>query len=88
MFFHRTCLDDKRHFLGKELFKERIFRLSTIMFLARGFVLLPTLALTSPVLEELLNNPVDTTGSMTIPRSIPRSISLVGALVLMSLIPA
>jgi DHA2 family multidrug resistance protein len=84
LFFHRTCLDDKRYFLGKELFKEHGFLLSTIMFLACGFVLLPTLALTWPVLEELLNNPVDTTGSMTI----PRSISLVGELVLVSLIPA
>ena len=74
----------KGHFLGKELFNERNFLLSTIMFLARGFVLLPTLALTSPVLEDLLNNPVDTFGYMTI----PRGISLVGTLVIMSLIPA
>jgi DHA2 family multidrug resistance protein len=77
-------LTTKGHFLGKELFNERNFLLSTIMFLARGFVLLPTLALTSPVLEDLLNNPVDTFGYMTI----PRGISLVGTLVIMSLIPA
>jgi DHA2 family multidrug resistance protein len=42
------------HFLNKALFKDRNFILSTIMFFAVGFVLLPTLALTSPMLEELL----------------------------------
>ena len=50
------------HFLNKALFKDRNFMLSAIMFFAVGFVLLPTLALTSPMLEALLNYPVDTTG--------------------------
>ncbi len=77
-------LTAKMHFLDKALFKDRNFALSTIMFFALGFVLLPTLALTSPMLEELLNYPVDTTGYMTI----PRGIALVGALVLMSFAPA
>ena len=45
------------------------------MSFAVGFVLLPTLALTSPMLEELLEYPVDTTGYMTI----PRGVALVGA---------
>ena len=44
----------KVHFLRTALFKDRNFVLSTIMFFAVGFVLLPTLALTSPMLEELL----------------------------------
>jgi DHA2 family multidrug resistance protein len=48
------------------------------MFFALGFILLLTLALTSSMLEELLNYPVDTTGYMTI----PRGITLVGPLVL------
>ena len=43
------------HFLNKALFKDRNFILSTVMFFAVGFVLLPTLALTSPMLEELLD---------------------------------
>jgi DHA2 family multidrug resistance protein len=73
----------KSHFLNKALFKDRNFVLSTIMFFVCGFVLLPTLALTSPMLEELFNYPVDTTGYMTI----PRGIALVGALVLMSFVP-
>ena len=77
-------LTTKVHFLNKALFKDRNFVLSTIMFFAVGFVLLPTLALTSPMLEELLNYPVDTTGYMTI----PRGVTLVGAVVLMSFVPA
>jgi MFS transporter, DHA2 family, multidrug resistance protein len=71
------------HYLNKALFKDRNFVLSTIMQFAVGFVLLPTLALTSPMLEELLNYPVDTTGYMTT----PRGVTLVGALVLMSFVP-
>ena len=55
-----------------------------IMFFAVGFVLLPTLALTSPMLEELLDYPVDTTGYMTL----ARGVTLVGVVVPMSLAPA
>ena len=72
------------HFLRTALFKDRNLVLSTIISFALGFVLLPTLALTSPMLEELLNYPVDTTGYMTI----PRGVTLVGAVVLTSLVPA
>jgi DHA2 family multidrug resistance protein len=72
------------HFLHKALFKDRNFVLSAIMFFAVGFVLLPTLALTSPMLEDLLNYPVDTTGYMTL----ARGVTLVGGLILMSFVPA
>ena len=72
------------HFLDKALFRDRNFVLSTLLYFAAGFVLLPTLALTSPMLEELYNYPVDTTGYMTI----PRGVALVIALVLTSLVPA
>jgi DHA2 family multidrug resistance protein len=77
-------LTTKAHFLRTALFKDRNLVLSTIVSFALGFVLLPTLALTSPMLEELLNYPVDTTGYM----SIPRGVALVGTVVLMSLVPA
>jgi DHA2 family multidrug resistance protein len=77
-------LTAKSHFLNKALFKDRNFVLSTIQFFAAGFVLLPTLALTSPMLEDLFNYPVDTTGYMTI----PRGVALVGGLILMSFLPA
>ena len=54
------------------------------MYFALGFVLLPTIALTSPMLDEILNYPADTTGYM----AIPRSVALVGALILAGRIPA
>ena len=72
------------HFFNKALFKDRNFILSAIMFFAVGFVLLPTLALTSPMLEELLDYPVDTTGYMTL----PRGVALVGGVALMGFAPA
>jgi DHA2 family multidrug resistance protein len=72
------------HFLNKALFRDRNFVLSAIMFFAVGFVLLPTLALTSPMLEELLDYPVDTTGYMTL----ARGVTLVGAVALMGFAPA
>ena len=77
-------LTAKAHFLDKALFKDRNFVLSTIMFFAFGFVLLPTMALTSPMLEELLGYPADTAGYMTI----PRGVALVGALLLTGRVPA
>jgi DHA2 family multidrug resistance protein len=77
-------LTRKAHFLDKALFKDRNFVLSAIMYFAFGFVLLPTIALTSPMLDELLNYPADTTGYM----SIPRSIALVGALLLTGRVPS
>jgi len=72
------------HHFDKALFRDRNFILSTILYFAAGFVLLPTLALTSPMLEELYNYPVDTTGYMTI----PRGVALVGGLVAMHFVPA
>jgi DHA2 family multidrug resistance protein len=78
LFYGLHIATSKGHFLDKALFKDRNFVLSTVMFFAFGFVLLPTVALTSPMLEELLGYPADTTGYMTI----PRSLALVGALLL------
>ena len=77
-------LTAKAHFLDKALFKDRNLVLSAIMYFAFGFVLLPTIALTSPMLDELLNYPADTTGYM----AIPRSVALVGALLLTGRVPA
>lgn len=71
-------LTRREHFLPKSLFRDRNFVLSTIVFFAFGFVLLPTLALTSPMLEELLRYPADTAGYITI----PRGAALIGALLL------
>lgn len=74
----------KEHFLRTALFRDRNLVLSTMISFAVGLVLLPTLALTSPMLEELLNYPVDTTGYMTI----PRGVALVGGVLLTSLVQA
>jgi MFS transporter, DHA2 family, multidrug resistance protein len=76
-------LTTKVHFLNKALFKDRNFVLSAVMYFAFGFVLLPTIALTSPMLDEILNYPAHTTGYM----AIPRSLALVGALILAGRIP-
>jgi MFS transporter, DHA2 family, multidrug resistance protein len=76
-------LNAKTHFLDKALFKDRNFILSTVLYFVFGFVLLPTLALTSPMLDEILNYPADTTGYMTM----PRGIALVGMLILMNWVP-
>ncbi|WP_397452949.1 DHA2 family efflux MFS transporter permease subunit [Pseudomonas sp. NA-150] len=69
----------KTHFLSKDLFNDRNFVLSTIIFFAVGFVLLSTMALTSPMLDEILGYPPITTGLMTV----PRGVGLVGAFLLM-----
>jgi MFS transporter, DHA2 family, multidrug resistance protein len=72
------------HYLNKALFKDRNFILSAIIFFAVGVSLLPTLALTSSMLEGPLNYPVDTAGYMTL----ARGVTLVGAVVLMGFAPA
>lgn len=77
-------LTAETHFFNKALLKDRNFVLSTVMFFALGFVLLPTMALTSPMLDELLNYPSDTTGYV----AIPRSIAFLTALILVHYIPA
>ncbi|MGE8186610.1 DHA2 family efflux MFS transporter permease subunit [Pseudomonas sp. NPDC086278] len=76
-------LTSKSHFLNKRLFKDRNFVLSTVIFFAVGFVLLSTMALTSPMLDEILGYPPDITGSLTI----PRGVGLVGAFLLMGRVP-
>jgi MFS transporter, DHA2 family, multidrug resistance protein len=72
------------HYLNKALFRDRNFVLSAIMFFSVGFVLLPTLALTAAILEDLLSYPVDTTGYMTL----ARGATLVGGVALMGFAPA
>jgi DHA2 family multidrug resistance protein len=56
------------HFLNRAMFKDRNFTVSAAMYFVFGFVLLPTLALTSPMLEELLGYPADTAGYLALPR--------------------
>ena len=65
------------HFLNKALLSNWNYVLSTIMFFMLGFILLPTIALTSPMLDELLGYPAALTGYM----ALPRSMALVAALI-------
>lgn len=74
----------KDHYLQTSVWRDRNFSLSAVMFFVFGFVLLPTLALTSPMLEELLGYPADTAGYLTL----PRGAALIAALVLTWRVPA
>lgn len=76
-------LTSQVHFFSKGLLRDRNFLLSTVMFFALGFVLLSTMALTSPMLDEILGYPPDTTGLLTV----PRGVGLVGAFLLMGRAP-
>ena len=73
-------LTTKVHFINKSLLRDRNFVLSTVIFFALGVVLLSTMALTSPMLDEILGYPPVTTGLMTL----PRGAGLVGSFILMS----
>ena len=66
--FFVHVLTRKVHFFNKSLLRDRNYVLSTIIFFAIGFVLLSTMALTSPMLDEILGYPPDTTGALTLPR--------------------
>jgi DHA2 family multidrug resistance protein len=68
----------EKHFIDRAIFKDRNFTLSAVLYFVFGFVLLPTLALTSPMLEELLGYPADTAGYI----AIPRGAALIAALLL------
>lgn len=77
-------LTAKTPFINKALLADRNFVLATVMFFALGFVLLSTMALTSPMLDEIMGYPPDTTGLLTV----PRGVGLVGAFLLMGRVPA
>ncbi len=76
-------LTARAHFLNKALLKDRNFVVSGIMFFAFGFLLLPTMALTSPMLDEILGYPPDLTGYV----AIPRSIALLATLIAVNYVP-
>lgn len=77
------ALTSRHHYLNTAVLRDRNFSVATAMYFIYGFVLLPTLALTSPMLEELLGYPADTAGYLTL----PRGAALVGALILTWRIP-
>jgi DHA2 family multidrug resistance protein len=77
-------LTAETHFASKAILRDRNFVLSAVLYFVLGFVLLPTIALTSPMLDELLGYPSDTTGFV----AIPRSLALLAALISVSYLPA
>lgn len=81
--FFVHVLTKKVHFFNKSLLGDRNYVLSTLIFFAIGFVLLSTMALTSPMLDEILGYPPDTTGALTL----PRGAGLVGAFMLTMRLP-
>jgi MFS transporter, DHA2 family, multidrug resistance protein len=58
----------KTRFLEPALFKDRNFMAGSVFIFTIGMVLFATLALLPPLLQELLNYPVVTTGLVTAPR--------------------
>nr|WP_063571914.1 MDR family MFS transporter [Luteibacter rhizovicinus] len=76
-------MTQEEHFLNRAMFKDRNFTVSAALYFVFGFVLLPTLALTSPMLEELLGYPADTAGFV----AIPRGTALIAALLLTWRVP-
>jgi len=77
------ALTREKHYLHTAVLRDRNFSVATVMYFVLGFVLLPTLALTSPMLEELLGYPADAAGCLTL----PRGAALVGALILTWRVP-
>ena len=60
----------KTRFLDPALFKDRNFLTGCIFMFTVGVVLFATLALLPPMLQDLMNYPVVTTGLVTAPRGI------------------
>ncbi len=60
----------KQRFVSPELFRDRNFLTGNVFIFVVGVVLYATLALLPPLLQDLLNYPVVTTGLVTAPRGI------------------
>ena len=60
----------KPPFVSPALFKDRNFVTGNVFIFVMGVVLFATLALLPPLLQDLLNYPVVTTGLVTAPRGI------------------
>ena len=60
----------KTRFLNPEIFRDRNFIAGSLFIFTVGLVLYATLALLPPMLQDLLNYPVVTTGLVTAPRGI------------------
>ena len=68
LFVVHMATTTKAPFVSPALFKDRNFLAGTIMIFLVGAILFSTLALLPPLLEDILNYPVVTTGFVTAPR--------------------
>ncbi|HLI12902.1 MAG TPA: DHA2 family efflux MFS transporter permease subunit [Alphaproteobacteria bacterium] len=67
----------KRPFLNPTLLKDRNFATGTFFIFIVGIILYATLALLPPLLQDLMNYPVVTTGLVTAPRGIGTMIAMI-----------
>jgi DHA2 family multidrug resistance protein len=83
LFIIHTVTTTDRPFLPPALLKDRNFVTASLMNLALGLLVFSVLAILPPMLENLMNYPVITTGIVTAPRGVGSMISmiLVGRLV-------
>jgi MFS transporter, DHA2 family, multidrug resistance protein len=67
----------KRPFVSRALFKDRNFATGTIFIFIVGMILYATMALLPPMLQDLFNYPVITSGIVTVPRGIGTMIAMI-----------
>jgi DHA2 family multidrug resistance protein len=81
--FLAHSLTTERPFLEMELFRDRNFSVGLVFIFIVGIILLATMALLPPMLQNLMNYPVITTGLVLAPRGIGTMIAMlvVGRLV-------
>jgi len=70
LFVVHTATTTKQPFVSPALFKDRNFLTGNVFIFVVGMVLFATLALLPPLLQDLLNYPVFTTGLLTAPRGL------------------
>ena len=70
LFIIHMLTTTERPFVGLSLFKDRNFVTGNIFMFVSGVILFSTLVLLPPLLQDLLNYPVVTTGLVTAPRAV------------------
>jgi len=76
-FFVHTATAQGLTFLNRNLLRDRNFVTGTVFIFFVGIILYATLALLPPMLQELFNYPVTTTGLVTAPRGIGTMVAMI-----------
>ena len=76
-FFIVHTLTHKRPFINVAMFADANFLIGNIIIFVMGVVIFATLALLPPMLQEILNYPVITTGLVTAPRGIGLMLAMI-----------